>query len=378
MGRLSLKQKPVRLLIIITLAVIISSPIIFPHQAAAETTQYYNRTFAWDYNGDHWVWNLSISVALYEAYKAVPDSTRIRNGPAGYDLMTTTKDQFLQALAEKLNETANQQDYGSSDKINFVLAFVQSIPYSLDLNTTGYEEYPRFPIEVLVDQTGDCDCKAILFGTLALLMGYEAVYINPTDHFAVGVAGNDFSGTYWTYNNTTYYYAETTGTGFKVGQLPDEFQGKSAYVYGIDENNQFVPNVDVISTVEPSPTPTNAQNVTNSPTPTFVPNPTDSGSINITQPTIQPVEPLSVNLISDNPLLFIVIAFAITASIILAVWSVRRPKEKPIHSQAPASQLPSSPQEENTDLEGNKFCIYCGSSNKTFAAYCKKCGKNIG
>jgi uncharacterized membrane protein YvbJ len=29
-------------------------------------------------------------------------------------------------------------------------------------------------------------------------------------------------------------------------------------------------------------------------------------------------------------------------------------------------------------MDTNKFCIFCGSSNKEYAAYCEKCGKKIG
>ncbi len=84
MGRLSLKQKPIRLLIILTLALIISAPIVLPHPAAAQTDGYYDKSFAWDYNGKHWTWNLTIPQDLYDAYKSVPVSTRTRDGPAGY------------------------------------------------------------------------------------------------------------------------------------------------------------------------------------------------------------------------------------------------------------------------------------------------------
>ena len=64
-----------------------------------------------------------------------------------------------------------------------------------------------------------------------LMLGDGVVFINPPDHLAVGILGNNLQGTYWTYHNQTYYYAETTGVGFKVGDLPDEFQGKTAYIY---------------------------------------------------------------------------------------------------------------------------------------------------
>ena len=269
MGKLSLKQRPIRLLIILILALIISAPIVFPHQVAAQTSGYYNRSFSWDYDGKHWDWNLSIPQNPYDAYKAVPDSTRTRDGPPGYDLMVTTQDTYVQNLAERLNATTTQLGYNSYDQANFVLAFVQSIPYNSDLNTTGHEEYPRFPIETLVDQTGDCDCKAILYVTLILTLGDGAVFINPTDHLAVGILGNNLHGTYWTHNNQTYYYAETTGIGFTIGQLPDEFQGQTAFIYDIDESKQYVPTIAVSSPGESSLT--SGQSISTSPRQTSAP-----------------------------------------------------------------------------------------------------------
>jgi hypothetical protein len=372
----SLKQKPIKLAIIITLALIISSPLILPHQVAAQNSEYYNKSFAWDYNGKHWTWNLSIPKDLYDAYKAVPVSTRTRNGPGGYGFLTTTEDHYIQTLALKLNETTTQLKYNSFDQVSFVLAFVQSLPYTSDSVTTGRDEYPRFPIETLVDDGGDCEDTSILFATLTLTMGYGTVYINPPNHYAVGILGNDLHGTYWTYpegSNKTYYYCETTGDNFKIGQLPDTFQGQSAYIYSIDESKQFVPDVVVLPTSEPSPTDSP---VTTLPTPTIQPTPTDSASPTVTGPTVQPVLPLSFNLIADNPLLFIIITFAIVVSIALAVWSVRKPKH--LTTEASKTPEPSSPQVQNVASEGNKFCIYCGSNNKIHAVYCEKCGKQIG
>jgi hypothetical protein len=391
MHRTPLSCKPVRLLMIFALVLIVSLPIIRPFEVVTAQTpdqsQDYNREFAWNYGGNHWTWNLSIPVALYDAYKAVPDSTRTRNGPSGYDMMITTKDSYIESLSEKLNETATQLGYGSYDKINFVLAFVQSITYSSDFNTTGYEEYPRFPIESLVDQTGDCDCKAIFFAALTLTMGYGTVFINPTDHLAVGVLGNDLHGTYWTYKNQTYYYAETTGTGFKIGDLPDEFKGQSAYIYPIDESNQYVLDSQGASV--------NAPNLTISPFTGDAPTPTpNSGTApintpNISQPTMQPVQPISLNLISDSPIFFIIVVVAIGISIAITIKTAKNPRETKLNKQTLSTQ-PSLSQSGNPNpqddkpldkidatLETGKFCIFCGSSNKSFASYCEKCGKQI-
>ncbi len=375
MGKLSIK--PSKLLIILILVSIILLPLIFSHQAAAQTNGTYDKSFAWNYNGKYWTWNLSIPQNLYDSYKSVPVSSRTANGPAGYGFLTTTDDYYIKILAQKLNETATQQGYNSFDEISFVLAFVQSLPYTSDSVTTGRDEYPRFPIETLVDDGGDCEDTSILFATLTLIMGYGTVYINPTDHYAVGILGNNLRGTYWTHpenSNNTYYYCETTGDNFKIGQLPEEFQGKKAFIYDIDQSIQFVSNVEITPTVEPSPLPTYSFGIT-SPTPTSNPNPTAYVSPSIAQPSNQPVLPLSINLISDNPLLFILIIFAIVASIALAVWSVRSPKHQSI--EAPFAAEATIPKTEDIVSEGNKFCIFCGSSNKAYATYCEKCGKQI-
>jgi hypothetical protein len=69
-------------------------------------------------------------------------------------------------------------------------------------------------------------------------MGYGTVYINPTNHYAVGILGDNLKGTYWEYPQTSgqkYYYCETTGDGFKIGQIPETYSGVSAYIYPIDE-----------------------------------------------------------------------------------------------------------------------------------------------
>jgi len=376
-GKLSVKL--IKLLIILTLVSIILVPIIFLHQAAAQTNGTYDKSFAWNYNGKYWTWNLSIPQNLYDSYKSVPVSTRTANGPAGYGFLTTTEDYYIKILANKLNETATQQEYNSFDKVSFVLAFVQSLPYTSDSVTTGHDEYPRFPIETLVDDGGDCEDTSILFATLTLNMGYGTVYINPPDHYAVGILGNNLRGTYWTHpenSNNTYYYCETTGDNFKIGQLPDEFQGQKAFIYDIDHSKQFVSNVKITPTIEPSPLPTDTFSIITSPTPTSNPNPTSYASPTIAQPSIQPVLPLSINLISDNPLLFILITFAIIASIAIAVWSVRKPKQP--SSETTSDAEATFPKTEDTVSESNRFCIFCGSSNKTYAKFCEKCGKQIG
>ncbi len=367
MVRSMLRRKAVRLLIIFTLAFVVCLPLIRPlgqvDAQSPDQNQYYTTNFTWDYGGHHWVWNLSIPQAEYDAYKAVPDSIRVQLGPEKFGFFTTTQDSFMQTLAQKLNETGTQMGYSSYDQVNFVLSFVQSIPYAFDNVSTGYQVYQRFPVETLVDNTGDCKSHSILFATLTLLMDYGTVFISPPDHLAVGVLGNNLGGSYWTYNNQTYYYCETTGAGFKIGQLPDQFIDQKAFVYSIDDSQQYIPNYQATSATQTDPTIIPG---TPAPTtePTIQPNQTTPPAIS--QPTIQPVQPLSLNLISDSPFLFIIIAAAIGISIAVTIKTAKSSKE-----------TPSPPQMKNEIVDEGKFCVYCGSSNKSFASYCERCGKKI-
>jgi hypothetical protein len=369
-------KHPVKLLIILTLACMITLPAFISHLATAQTTndstQYYNKTFAWDYKGNHWTWNLSIPKALYDAYKTVPDYTRTRNGPAGYGYLTTTEDYYIRVLAEKLNETTNNLHYNSYDQVSFILSFVQSLPYVSDNVTTGYDEYPRFPIETLVDDGGDCEDTSILLASITLILGYGTIYINPTNHYAVGVLGNNLQGSYWIFQNKTYYYCETTGNGFTIGQLPDEFANAKANLYSIDQARQFVARVTVDPTDQTTPVPTDAHSIWTT-QPTSTPDPTDNTIPTVPAPTKQDAAPLSFNLISQEPLLFVVILLAVVASVGVAVWSVRR-RDIPQQLQTPIAE-PTMPE---TPEAAKKFCIYCGSSNKNVAFYCEACGKQIG
>jgi hypothetical protein len=367
-----LKHRQQKFLVIISLALIITTPLLAVHSVAAQSTDYIEKSFSWDYEGRTWNWNLSIPNALYNEYKSVPVSARTHNGPAGYGYLTTTEDYYMITLANKLNQTATNMGYSSYDKVSFVLAFVQSLQYTSDNVTEGYNEYPRFPIETLVDDGGDCEDTSILFATITIIMGYGTVYISPPNHYAVGILGNNLYGTYWEHpqdSNRTFYYCETTGNGFKIGQLPDEFKGQSASIYDIDQRDQYIPKIAISPITQP--TPTNPPLTTTSTTPSVAP------TRDVSDPTTQPPLELSLNLIFQNPLLFILITFAVVVSITLATMSVRKPKNQNI----PETTSLSSPLIQGTSstsgTEANKFCIYCGSGNKAHAAYCEKCGKQI-
>jgi len=202
--------------------------IITSPNASADTIV---RNYAWNYKKRDWTWNLSIPQSLYDYYKARP-----RAQTADYSIYVTHPgdDQYIQLLADKIKKAAADAKYGEIDTVNLAVSFVQSLPYYTDDVTTAYDEYPRYPIATLVDQEGDCEDTAILMAALLDAMGYGVVLIAPPNHMAVGILGvTGMSGIFWDHNGGKYYYIETTGSGWEVGELPSEYSGKTAHIYDI-------------------------------------------------------------------------------------------------------------------------------------------------
>jgi hypothetical protein len=139
---------------------------------------------------------------------------------------------YLGQLVTEIQETARQQSFSEFETLGFAASFVQSLPYVSDNVSTAYDEYPRYPIETLVDNGGDCEDTSILMASLIKAMGYGVVLLSFPQHVAVGVAGGEgVYGTYWEYAGRKYYYLETTGTGWEIGDIPKEYKTAQANLY---------------------------------------------------------------------------------------------------------------------------------------------------
>ena len=200
-----------------------------------KTTELISRDFKWEYDDSEWTWTLQIPKALYNYYKALP-----RSPTSNYSIYVThpLDDKYIEALANKFLQAADDKGYDAFQTVSFAAAFVQSLPYTSDLVTTGFDNYPRYPVETLVDNGGDCEDSAILTASLINALGYGTVLLSfdKTDdragHVAVGVKGGEgIYATSWTYEGDKYYYLETTSIGWEIGEIPDDFQNCLAHIY---------------------------------------------------------------------------------------------------------------------------------------------------
>ena len=192
------------------------------------------RHFTWSYwpYGDYqWTWEIQIPQALYDYYRAKP-----RPPTKNYSVYVTDPrdDAYTGDLANKLKEETQRIDLDEYDTMHFAASFVQSLAYTSDLTTTGYDEYPRYPIETLVDEGGDCEDTSILLAELLDIMGYDVVLVSLPSHVATGVSeGHGFCGTYYQHNGKRYFYLETTGEAGRIGVVPHEYASEPAYIYHI-------------------------------------------------------------------------------------------------------------------------------------------------
>ena len=92
-----------------------------------------------------------------------------------YAAFATPDDPTVMSLADNLSSMAFQQGYSSDlDVLRYIYAFVGQIPYAYDIDSTNYTEYPKYPLEMLYDRSGDCEDSSALFISLVEHLGYDA------------------------------------------------------------------------------------------------------------------------------------------------------------------------------------------------------------
>lgn len=142
--------------------------------------------------------------------------------------------EYIRSLLEMLDEVWTEMEYTDSDKVREAVNFVQSIDYLDDKSSAGKDEWPKYAIETLYEQNGDCEDLSILLAGMLKEMGYGCCLLVFDGHVAVGLRCDDtMSGYYYEKDGNKYLYVETTALGWQIGEVPDEFYGSDATVIPI-------------------------------------------------------------------------------------------------------------------------------------------------
>lgn len=127
----------------------------------------------------------------------------------------TCDNAILREIASELRSMGAGMD--GRTYAEFVLRFVQTIPYLEDMETRGVEEYWKFPMETLWDGGGDCEDKTILYDTLMGICGYRVAFVMFKDH-AMSAVTVEGPGETVVVDNYAFVMAETTWPQFSLGQ----------------------------------------------------------------------------------------------------------------------------------------------------------------
>jgi predicted transglutaminase-like cysteine proteinase len=120
--------------------------------------------------------------------------------------------------AAKLREITTTRHLDDLAEIHLAMAFTLSILYADDAEEYG-GEYPKFPLETLVDKRGDCEDHAILCGVILHALGHRtALVLMGVDpgigHAALAVEARvPGGGTFFEFEGQEFYYCEVTPTG---------------------------------------------------------------------------------------------------------------------------------------------------------------------
>jgi len=152
---------------------------------------------------------------------------------------------IFKSFAENIQKVTDNDSNSDEAFVNAVLEIVQKIQY----NSSG----AKFPIETLLDYSGDCDPLSLLTASILKAGGLDVVLFyyetSPISHVNVGVHlaeepiylyGNNVS--YFEYKDKKYFTVETIADYWRVGDQPEGLVGVEPTIISLEnfDNTSFL------------------------------------------------------------------------------------------------------------------------------------------
>lgn len=183
---------------------------------------HFEKTYAFESQGDIETLHVKLPLSLQEHYSAKP-----RHYAYGNYTVEDPGFEMASRLAGAFERRAEHLEMDEWMLLNMVVDFVQSLEYQAEAG-----EYPKYPVETLVDGGGDCEDTAILLAALLDQLGMDCILLSPPGHMAVGVAVQGLDAKSYLWSGKKYYYVETTGLNWSIGAIPPAYAG-AAKVYAL-------------------------------------------------------------------------------------------------------------------------------------------------
>ncbi len=188
--------------------------------------------FVWKYDGRSYYLNEIFSKSLYNQYSSMPRVLTYPEGQAPANLRDSfyalflaprSGDNMLDKVVADLNKIAQIDGITGDKLIEFMMAFVQYIPY--DTSKVNNTNVPNYIYETLYRNSGVCSDKSFLAVAMLRKLGYGAAILDfpENKHSAAGVSCSAADAT----GNSGYCFIETTNF-FPIGVIPNALKSGQA------------------------------------------------------------------------------------------------------------------------------------------------------
>ena len=122
---------------------------------------------------------------------------------------------------------AEANGYDSSLEIANLYMHLLETPVCVDVEGSGESEYPKYPIEMLWEASGDCEDAAIFYISLIEAINYDAMIVTDLSKSPVMKTGVVMLGLLFMYRERTVW--EPIGMVKKINLNPFYFVETTAY-----------------------------------------------------------------------------------------------------------------------------------------------------
>jgi len=195
------------------------------------TTSLHNYSFR--YQNKEYNLSLQLDSNLFTAYQNSPKvytyyanqtPTDVRDAFYGLFFNIKNNDTVLDNMIKQAQALGAQNNWTTDQVMEFLLAWVQQIPYDQAKLVNGSNTIPYYPYETLYLNKGVCSDKTFLAVALLRKLGYGAAILDfpEINHTAAGIA----CPAQYSVNNSGYCYVETTNY-FPFGVIPQTIEGQA-------------------------------------------------------------------------------------------------------------------------------------------------------
>ena len=183
------------------------------HPAGGGTT--HRKTVSWIHRGLQYTTQFGIHEDKYWYYKNQPRGYCC----TGWNQFTTPQDPTIETIAKDVVDVSIST--GDICKVCIAINFVESMIYQYDIDYIGRDEYPKYAIETIIDERGDCEDTSFLMASILGALNIDTILLVFSDHLAVGVWCEDCTGTYYNHKGRKYFFLETTGyaDNWEIGRI---------------------------------------------------------------------------------------------------------------------------------------------------------------